>query len=524
MKLTVGRKLLIGFIAMMLITVSVGALALNRMSVMNEEMKETSDIWLPRMQSADNLLYLMESVRLVTLNNITTNDSNKKLKSKEDRDRIVGSINTEFELYEKLLITEQDQKHYDTAMKKWLEFLTINEQMLNESSQGNREKAYEMFSGAASFVIEMRSGIEEMVKFNWEQANKSEQEAAAVYKQSSLITFSIILLGVVVAIMTAILLTRNITRPLVAVTHNIEQVSKGNLLVEPVQVKNKDELGLLAGSINSMVVELHNMISHILNASHSIAASAEQMSASTEEIASSSSLQSQNSQVAGEQFRELSQAIDSVARNAEAAADMTNQTKIMAQEGSNTIDASVTSMKQLDSQMGLLQVDSSKIGEIIEVINDISDQTNLLALNAAIEAARAGEQGRGFAVVADEIRKLAERSGEATKQIATIIKGMQENTKHSVEAVSKTMVLSQQTGEMFEAIVVKVVEVASQVNEIAAAGEEQTAQTEMVLGAVEAIAGSSHESAAAAEETAVSIQSLARLAEDLSDYVSKFKL
>lgn len=524
MKLTVGRKLLIGFIAMMLITITVGALALNRMQVMNEQMKQTSDIWVPRMQSADKIIYLMESARLMTLNNIFANDADRKLVTKQERDRIVGLINTEFELYEGLLFTEEDQKYFDAAKKKWIDFLVINEQILEESSQGNRDKAYEIFSDSAEFVVDMRSKVEEIVKFNWNQANVAKEEAANVYKQSRIITFGIILLGVVVAIMTAILLTRSITRPLVAVTHNIEQVSKGNLLVEPVKVNNKDELGILASSINSMVVELHNMISHVLNASHSVAASAEQISASTEEIASSSSLQSQNSQFANEQFRELSQAIDSVAHNAEGAAEMTNQTKIMAQEGSNTIYASVASMKQLDSQMDLLQGDSSKIGEIIEVINDIADQTNLLALNAAIEAARAGEQGRGFAVVADEIRKLAERSGEATKQIATIIKGMQENTRQSVEGVAKTMVLSQQTGEMFEAIVTKVVEVASQVNEIAAASEEQAAQTETVLGAVEAIAGSSHEAAAAAEETAVSTQSLARLAENLSDYVSKFKI
>lgn len=524
MKLTVGKKLLIGFIIMMLITISVGALAMNRMQVMNSEMKKTSQIWLPRMQKADEVIYSLELARVMTLDNIFTNNSDRKLVTEQEWDRVVKSINNEFELYGDLILTEEEQKNYEIAKNNWHDYYKINEQIIEESTKGNRDRAYEIFGDTHSKFIETRSSIEEIVKFNWEQANKSEEEVEDVYKQSSLITLGIIFLGSVIGILTAIILTRNITKPLVAVTNNIEQVSQGNLLIDPVHIKNKDELGLLASSINLMVVGLHEMISHVLNASHSVAASAEQISTSTEEIASSSSLQSQNSQVAGEQFRELSQAIDSVAHNAETAANMTNQTKIMAQEGSNTILASVASMKQLDSQMDLLQGDSGKIGEIIEVINDIADQTNLLALNAAIEAARAGEQGRGFAVVADEIRKLAERSGEATKQIATIIKGMQENTRQSVEAVSKTMVLSQQTGEMFEAIVAKVVDVASQVNEIAAAGEEQSAQTETVLDAVEAIAGSSHEVASAVEETAVSIQSLAKLAENLSDYVSKFKL
>jgi methyl-accepting chemotaxis protein len=181
-------------------------------------------------------------------------------------------------------------------------------------------------------------------------------------------------------------------------------------------------------------------------------------------------------------------------------------------------------MEEVNGQVSLLAEDSNKIGEIIEVIDDIAEQTNLLALNAAIEAARAGDQGRGFAVVADEVRKLAERSGEATKQIATIIKGMQENTARSVKAVSNGMVESHQTGKAFENIVAMVAQTESKVTEIAAASEEQAAQTEAVMGAIQNISTTSQEAAAASEETAATSQSLANLAEELNGSISVFKI
>lgn len=181
-------------------------------------------------------------------------------------------------------------------------------------------------------------------------------------------------------------------------------------------------------------------------------------------------------------------------------------------------------MTRVNEQMSKLEEDSNKIGEIIEVIDDIAEQTNLLALNAAIEAARAGDQGRGFAVVADEVRKLAERSGEATKQITKIIKGMQDNTAQSVKAVEDGVVASQKTGEAFEHIMAMVNETAHKVTEIAAASEQQAAQSSEVLGSIESISAATEEAAASSEETASTAQSLAQLAEELNSSVSIFKI
>jgi methyl-accepting chemotaxis protein len=174
--------------------------------------------------------------------------------------------------------------------------------------------------------------------------------------------------------------------------------------------------------------------------------------------------------------------------------------------------------------MKLLETESNRIGEIVEVIDEISDQTNLLALNAAIEAARAGEQGRGFAVVAEEVRRLAVRSSEATKQIAQIIRGIQENTEKSVLVVAEGVSQSKLTSHAFEEIVKKVNATSNKVTEIAAASEEQAAQAYEVLNAIESVAATSEEAAAAAEETAATSQQLAKMAEELHNSVALFKI
>jgi methyl-accepting chemotaxis protein len=304
------------------------------------------------------------------------------------------------------------------------------------------------------------------------------QKASPIFNRTLMVLLAALVLGAILVFF----IIRTITVPLKQLITTTETIAAGDLSSE-VAVGSKDELGDLAASVNHMVNNLRKLIGGVVSSSQNVAAASEQISATTEEIASGSSAQAQAAQHMQELFRELSFAINSVAKSAEQAAELAAETTSIAHDGGRIVQKSVESMNQVSSQMTNLEVDAAKIGDIIEVIDDIAEQTNLLALNAAIEAARAGEQGRGFAVVADEVRKLAERSAEATKQIAAIIKGMQENTHRSVVAVTDGVNQTHETGR-------KVTEIA----------------------------------AAASEETAATSESLAQLAEQLNDSVSAFKL
>jgi len=187
------------------------------------------------------------------------------------------------------------------------------------------------------------------------------------------------------------------------------------------------------------------------------------------------------------------------------------------------VGASATKMEELGKS-------SDQIGRIISVIDDIADQTNLLALNAAIEAARAGEQGRGFAVVADEVRKLAERTSNATKEIAQMIKSIQSETKNAVKAmqagnmqVEQGLVTTAQAGESLGEIIQMAHQVGEMVLHIATAASQQSGATEEVSGNMEQISRISQDAAVGAQQTAKACHDLSGLALDLQSLVGQFK-
>ena len=337
----------------------------------------------------------------------------------------------------------------------------------------------------------------------------------------------LILVMVIAAVLVALLsfyISGTIAKPIVAITELVKRVAQGDLTQYEVKVKSKDEVGELGRHFQEMVQNLRTFAQQVRSASEQVAAAAQQISASSEEIATGSSDQANSTLTMNQLFKELSTAIESVALRAGEAAELSHQTERIAQEGSKVVNESIAGMNTVNEQMARLETDSNKIGDIIEVIDDIAEQTNLLALNAAIEAARAGEQGRGFAVVADEVRKLAERSGEATKQITDIIKGMQNNTGLSVAAVLNAVEKTSKIKESFDHIVKMVNDSSTKVIEIVAASEEQSAQSKEVLQSIETISAASEEAAAAAEETAATTQSLAKLAEELNESIAVFKV
>jgi methyl-accepting chemotaxis protein len=237
-------------------------------------------------------------------------------------------------------------------------------------------------------------------------------------------------------------------------------------------------------------------------------------------------------------MQQMSSTVTSVSDSCNKAAEAARQAAETARLGGSIVEGTLIKMRVIADSVGAtakkmeeLGKSSEQIGRIIGVIDDIADQTNLLALNAAIEAARAGEQGRGFAVVADEVRKLAERTTTATKEIAQMIKTIQGETKAAVDAmesgtrqVEEGVTSTAQAGDSLRSIIQMSEQVGGMITEIATAANQQSSTTEQVNMNIEQIAKLVKESAVGAQQSATACQDLSSLALDLQTMVGRFKL
>ncbi len=430
----------------------------------------------------------------------------------------------------KSIISSDVAKHagelasYAVLRRDWNAYVSQIPAIIQASQQGNTTRAIRLFKNASVDFNKVQLDLDPLITLNEHGAKTTSHHVVQAVASSH--TF-ILIMGVIATMFgigIAWFLSMRMSKAIRTVRDVSVRIAAGNLGVEELKPTSKDEVADLMVATNAMVKQLRHLIGGVSQMSDQVAAAAQEISAATEQIASGSTSQAESSETVNQLFKELSSAIMSVAKNAEQAAELSGKTTDLAHSGGDVVRSAVQGMNIISDHMRRLSEDSNRVGEIVEVIDDIADQTNLLALNAAIEAARAGDQGRGFAVVADEVRKLAERSGEATKQITTIIKTMQENTRSSVQAVHEGAELSQKSGHAFEGIVSMVTETSAKVTEIAAASEQQAAQSSEVLTSIETIAAAAEESAASSEETASSSQTLAQLAQQLNEYVAVFKI
>ncbi|MFC4306341.1 methyl-accepting chemotaxis protein [Cohnella boryungensis] len=517
-------KLVSAFLVIAVIMAFVGFFGMNNLSTMNRNL---NDMYNNQLLAVKNLMEVQvnfNEMRISLRKLYMVEDKSTIEKTKEVANKAISSVSESIAAFRQTEMSPESQEAlmpfdggFDTYLKLFNEAISLRE-------TGKLSEMETLIDGDYQTETEKLKGIlNKLIAINIEEANQAQIDGKNTYSSASTITIVVVIVAIVLSILFGYFISQSIARPLRKVVQLVAQVAEGDLR-QTVNYNTKDEIGVLSGSIDHMVLNLRQMASSIIGHSHNLSAAAEQISSSTEEIASGNTTQANAAQTISELFKELSAAIHSVASNTEQASALSETTMQIAGEGNDIIRSSMESMNEVSGKMSRLENDSQRIGEIIEVIEDIADQTNLLALNAAIEAARAGEQGRGFAVVADEVRKLAERSGEATKQITGIIRGMQDNTRLSVKAVEESAEFSKKTGESFRQISNMVNEAGQKVSEIAAASEEQAAQASTVLDSVENISAATEEAAAASQETAATAQSMAHLAEQLQVSVGMFKL
>nr|WP_261771750.1 methyl-accepting chemotaxis protein [Paenibacillus xylanexedens] len=566
-KFSIRGKLLTGFLIVLALLIFVSVYSLSQVFAMADKSRQIDQSAMPSVTLLGIMNGDISDVERLGLAIIVEQNPSETEKLNEALKVLLAKIEDERKQLLNLIkgdpqaeqLYEQFSTNYDSYLQKMPEFIEYGLKNDYATSSMLHTAAYPMWYTANDNIMKL---------IDLGNAGAKEISAGSVKLAEN--AFKIILIVAIVAtllsLFIALFIASMISRPVKKMSEAAAAIAEGDLTGEAITLKNRDELGVLAGSFNAMSQNLRSMIQSVSETSEQVAASSEELLASAEQNAKASeqitetveelsvgtsnqvdivkrSSQAMNEMALGsEQIAELAQSVSVSAVDAANQSSEGNKIIQQAVEQMGSVRNSIASLRELVTGLGER---SAEIGTITEVINNIARQTNLLALNAAIEAARAGEHGRGFAVVAGEVRKLAEESSASAQQITQIVQLIQQDTDHAVQAVKVNsneteagIELVAAAGQAFEQISDAANKVAGEIQEVSAGSEEMSASTNEVVSYVGQIsniaseaAGSVHNVSAATEEQLASMEEIAssagllsKMAEELQGQVNKFKV
>ena len=563
MKISIGKKLLGGFLFILILLAIGSGVSNNRISHIDQTYQEliTGNVEKAMMAKDLDIYYINQSNSIK--NYLLTGNEQFLVQYETNADEATKTINRMEDTYkraeDKEIIKQLSalQVRYSEIIKKEIAFKNVGDEIGYTNLMNTTEKT--ISTVFQKKITDLNRGQETLVSVGLKETTKDVGSTKSIVLYLGIFSF-------IIGIFLAYYISRSISNPIKLAAEAVQEVSQGNLHIDHLKVKHHDEVGDLIKGINRMNQDLREVVGRIHESSSSVASSSEELAASAEQSMSASEQVSRITQVSAEgieqqllQYEELCSSISEmndgihqITENSEEMLQITGKTSVLTREGGEIIDLVVGQMNQINQSVTKastsiisLRERSNEISQIIEIITGVAEQTNLLALNAAIEAARAGEHGKGFSVVAEEVRKLAEESKKSANQITVMINHIQKEANQSVQMMSEETTLvehglkeTENAHETFALIsqamnevTDKVVEVSSSVQQLMAVSKQILESVDFAKRVAEKSVLSSQESAAATqeqfaamEEVAASAQFLSQMAEDLQSIISKFKL
>jgi methyl-accepting chemotaxis protein len=381
------------------------------------------------------------------------------------------------------------------------------------------------------------AGVAELLQAVQQRIREHESEVNSEISRAILLTGLVTLAAFGFVSLVGFLVYRHVEKQVARFQSASLALARGDM-THRIEDDSADDLGEVARSLNESFTKVGAAIAEVRGHCETVASASDELSSSAAQVSTSSESQREQVTQVVTAMLEMSSTVMQVSDNSNRAAENAQAAGNIAADGGRVVEETIAVIRELadSTRMTAQKIEelgqsSNSIGKIIGTIDDIADQTNLLALNAAIEAARAGEQGRGFAVVADEVRKLAERTTTATKEVAAMIETIQRETRVAVNAmraetdrVDAGLGAASKAGEVLCSIINSAGTQHEMITHIATAATQQAAATEQINGNMEQISRMVQQSAISAGESAKACQDLSSLAMDLQQVVAKFKV
>jgi len=509
--LNIAKKLLVSFVCVLSLMAILGIFSITQLDKVNRASSEITTDWMPSIRTLAELKLLLARVRSFESQMAIYEGDGEAMAALVKRSQVVlGLLGTTLKKYETDISTPAEKDAYPAVKNGVAEFLTEHEKIMAAFLANNTAEGRALFLGRSNKLYpELLANVEKLVKINSDGSDAATNGADATFTSGRIWIVAMLAAALLIGLGLAMYVARIIAAPLGVAVALAQRVAQGDLTAE-IEAGSRDETGQLMLSLKAMNDSLRGVVGQVRNGTDTIATASTQIATGNLDLSSRTEEQASSLEETASALEELTSTVKQNSDNARQANQLAANASQVAEDGGKVVGQVVATMSSINEA-------STKIVEIISVIDGIAFQTNILALNAAVEAARAGEQGRGFAVVASEVRSLAQRSASAAKEIKVLI-------DDSVTRVEAGSALVQTAGQTMGEVVSSVRRVTDIVAEISAASQEQSVGIDEINRAVAQMDEVTQQNAALVEEAAAAAQSMQEQARNLSEVVGVFKL
>ena len=494
--LKIASKLLVAFLCLSTLTLVLGFFAISQMEVMNVATDDVTDNWMPSLAYVSDVNTDTSDLLIAELQHVLSADATQMAQYEREMRELEKTIDHGLAQYAPSISLDEERRLFDAFSRDWKSYLQEHEKVIALSRSGQQAAARDLhYARARPVYVAASDRLEELVVVIQKASRKASDHSDATYALARGWILGAMGGSLLFGLLLSIFIARVISRPLNDAVVVADRIAEGDLTVR-ISSGGQDETGRLLTALQRMVQKLAQIIGEVREGASALASASAQVSSSSQSLSQGTSEQASSVE---ETTSSLEQMTASITQNR----DHGRQMEQMAVQGAKDAEEGGRAVKATVEAMG-------SIAEKISIIEEIAYQTNLLALNAAIEAARAGEHGKGFAVVATEVRKLAERSRTAAKEISGLATG--------------SVKVAMRSGELLEELVPSIRKTADLVQEVVAASAEQASGVTQMNKAMQHVGQVTQRNASASEELASTAVEMSSQAEALSQLVSFFHL